>query len=86
MEQLQQQINGLKEVVESLKNNTTMPFEFGVAMKARLNIPPISNDPTIPTTDIATQTINISGSNAAKPMIGFLTIKLSGVIFNIPFY
>jgi len=39
MENLQQQINELRQQIDSLKSSTTIPFEIGEAIRLRMNLP-----------------------------------------------
>lgn len=80
--------NNLKQLIEdfikSLESETTIPKEIADAFTARL----MSKKPNLgkSTTTPASETITILGSDAAKPMTGFITLTLNGVQYNIPYY
>jgi hypothetical protein len=87
MEELQRQIEALREELNSLKNSSTIPFDIGEAFRDRLE----TESATLNGTSTASyiQAVNESGSatyNVAKPMNGFLSIKVGGVTYKVPYY
>lgn len=70
---LQVQVTELKKVLDSLKNNATIPFEIGEAMKARVGSLTGLSDKTAAS---ETQAVNEGGAgsyNVAKAPDGFFS-------------
>lgn len=89
MEELQQQINTLKDRLDALNSSTTIPFEVAVAIKARLEQDFTQGDSSATTAGSQTQAVNEGGIatyNVAKPMTGFIEVIFRGITYNVPYY
>lgn len=91
MEALQQQINELQQQLNLLKASGTLPYEVGIAVKERLNIPDsfLSGGASSTSPATHTQTVNEAGSSVydvAKVMTGFVSITINGTAYNIAYY
>lgn len=91
MEQnLQAQIDSLKEEVAKLKSVTTIPYDVEQAFRARLTIDEFARlAPSTKTAASETQAVNESGSSSysvAKAMDGFREEVIAGTTIYIPYY
>lgn len=84
-ENLQNQIDELKKEIDKLKSSTTIPLDVGEAFRKRLQI--LSGDTN--STSPKTITVNEAGIDTyavAKPMTGFIAVKINGQSKLIPYY
>lgn len=89
MEELTLQVERLNSIVESLKNNTTIPKEIGDAFTARIlgAVPKFGASALSPST--YTQGVNEAGAatySVSKPMTGFVAFTINGVTYNVPYF
>ena len=84
--QLQNQINEMQLVINSLRANATIPFDIGEAFRARLDEGDLFGEININT---EVKSVNESGSgtyDVAKEMDGLVPLTLKGKTINIPYY
>lgn len=89
MEELQAQINELKNEIQLMKAGGTLQYEIGVAVKERLS----DDFPTVGSSSTAvatyTQAVNEAGAssyNVAKVPLGFFSITVKGTTYNVAYY
>lgn len=86
MENLQQQIDDLKAVVDSLKSSTTISKEMDAALRKRLGASSGGSEVTVAS---KTQAVNEAGAgayNVAKPMTAIVKVTIAGKIYNLADY
>jgi len=90
MEDLQRQINELKQEIANLKASTTIPFDVEQSFRTRLrieNYAELGTSTKNPSTE--TQAVDEGGSDSysvAKPPDGFREFISGGTVLYIPYY
>lgn len=87
MEDLQRQVNELREIVLSLQSSVSIPYEIESAFRERLGGTILTDSSK--TAGSASQGVNEAGSgtySVAQPMKGFKQILDKGVVIYIPYY
>lgn len=87
--ELEQRIEVLERELNNLRSFTTIPFDIGVAIKARVlsdaGVAQLSNKGAT-TEDQAVNEAGASTYNVLKSPDGFLKAQLAGVVYYIPVY
>lgn len=90
MEELQKQINELREEIAKLKSSTTIPYDVEQSFRTRLRIENFAELGTSSKTVASeTQAVNEAGTDnydVAKPPVGFREFVSGGSVFYIPYY
>lgn len=84
--QLQNQINDIQRVINSLRANATIPFDIGEAFRARLDEGDLFGEINI---NQELQGVNEAGTasyTVSKKMDGLVPLTLKGKTINIPYY
>lgn len=82
--QLEQKVEDLEKIIRLLGQAASIPNDIGNAMSTRILKGAMTQNSSSKTA--ASETINILGSNAAKPMLGFILLSFKGQSFVIPHY
>ena len=89
MEQIQEQVNKLQELWNSLTSSTTIPKEIDASFRARLSN--INQTISLSGTSASAhnQSVNEAGSGSYSVMstpTGYLTVTISGTARDIPYF